>query len=392
MDGDTGLRDRAAGSLSAGASVLSAGAGAVRDRIRRTRIARWLLFTGNRSAVALVLLAVVFATFLGLALARPVDMERLLSETTTLQDLFLALLRGAILVVSIVTSISSIVLSAEITDIMTEEERVDASMEFRRRAEDLIDGDVSPGRPADFLQAIVYTLYQDTGALLSVADESDDPAFERAVRRFADDTLADAREVADTLDGAQFGTFRVLSAGLHYDYSWQLNTARRLQQGYGDSLTEAQTEALDDLIDTLKFFGTGREHFQSLYYKREMARLSSTLLYVSLPVVVFISYLIVALDANSFPAARVGSLSTLSVFVLFAYTVSLAPYVVLTAHVIRLAAVTLRTLSAGPFILRPLREHEAVDLQMETDPEEWDRPDDLSESDDLSRSGDADSD
>ncbi|WP_123538556.1 hypothetical protein [Halosimplex salinum] len=344
---------------------------AFRARVRRSGLVQWLLFTGNRSVVTLVLLLAVFTAFVGLALARPVDMAQLLSETTTLQTLFQVLLRGAILVVSIVTSISSIVLSAEIADIMTEEERVDSSLEFRRRVEGLIDADVSPGRPADFLQAILHTVYQETGELRSVAGEGGNEAFEQEVQAFADDVAADARDAAETLDGAQFGTFRVLSAGLHYDYSWQLNTARRLEQQFGDSLTESQASALSDLIDTLKFFGTGREHFQSLYYKREMARLSATLLYVSLPVIVFISYLILALDGNIIPTVQVGPLSSLSVFVLFAYTVSLAPYVVLTAHVIRIAAVTLRTLSAGPFVLRSRRDHAVSDVRVEFDPEEW---------------------
>ena len=351
----------------------------ITDRVRRSRVVKWLLFTGDRSVVAVVLLGGVLASFVLLALARPVDIEQLLSETTTLQDLFLALLRGAILVVSIVTSISSIVLSAEIADITTEEERVDASLEFRRRAEEMIEAEVSPGRPADFLQTILYTVYTETLQLQSAAMASDDEAFRTEVEAFADDVLTDAKATAETLDGAQFGTFRVLSAGLHYDYSWQLNTARRLEQQYDESLTDSQRAALSDLIDTLKFFGTGREYFQSLYYKREMARLSSSLLYVSLPVIVFISYLILALDGNIIPNARIGRLSTLSVFALFAYTVSLAPYVVLTAHVIRLAAVTLRTLSAGPFILRPRPQHDVVDVEVEPDPNQWDRPEEAND-------------
>ena len=353
----------------------SNGEGEITERVRRSRLVRWFLFTGNRSVVSVALLGGVLMSFVLLAFARPVDMGQLLSETTTLQDLFLALLRGAILVVSIVTSISSIVLSAEIADITTEEQRVDASLEFRRRAEEMIKAEVSPGRPADFLQTILYAVYTETVRLESAAAAGDDEALRREVETFADDVLADAKATAETLDGARFGTFRVLSAGLHYDYSWQLNTARRLEQQYDESLTDSQRAALSNLIDTLKFFGTGREYFQSLYYKREMARLSSALLYVSLPVIVFISYLILALDGNIIPNARVGRLSTLSMFILFAYTVSLAPYVVLTAHVVRLAAVTLRTLSAGPFILQPRPQHHIADIEVEPDPNQWGQPD-----------------
>jgi hypothetical protein len=135
---------------------------------------------------------------------------------------------------------------------------------------------------------------------------------------------------------------------------------------------DEEIELLSNLIDTLKLFATGRAYFQSLYYKREVAQLSSVLLYVSLPVIVFISYLLLALDANIIPAVRIGPLSLLSVFMLFAYTVSLAPYVVLTAYVVRIAAITMQTLAAGPFIVRQRDHRNIAELTMDADPDQWD--------------------
>jgi len=341
------------------------------DRIKENALVQWVLLRGERSLVTLALLTGVFAVFLALALVRPVDMERLLSETTTLRSLFGALLSGAILIVSIVSSISSIVLSQEITDIETEQERIDASIDFRRRAETLAQAEGSPGQPAAFLEVILYTIYEQTRDLGAVAARSDDEEFRDQVESFAREVLSEAKNAATTLDGARFGTFTVLSAGLNYDYSWQLNTARRIQNRYGDRLDEEERQVLADLVDTLKFFATGREYFQSLYYKREVARLSSTLLYVSLPVIVFISYLLLALDGDIFPSGRIGALSLLSVFILFAYTVSLAPYVVLTAYVLRIAAITMQTLAAGPFIVQQRDHRDIVELSMDTDPTEW---------------------
>jgi hypothetical protein len=343
----------------------------VARRVQNTGVTRWLLLRGDRTHVTLALLLGVFVAFLALALVRPVDMERLLSETTTLRTLFQALLSGAILIVSVVSSISSIVLSQEITDIETEKERIDASVEFRRQTEDLARSAGSPGQPAAFLEVILHTIYEQSRDLREVAARSDDREFADRVESFVEEVVSEARNTAATLDGARFGTFTVLSAGLNYDYSWQLNTARRIQNRYGDDLTEEEREVLSNLVDTLKFFATGREYFQSLYYKREVARLSSTLLYVSLPVIVLISYLLLALGANLFPTGEVGPLSLLSVFVLFAYTVSLAPYIVLTAYVVRIAAITMRTLAAGPFIIRRHDHDEIVEVGTDTDPSQW---------------------
>lgn len=316
------------------------------------RLKQWILLSGRRVVVTFALLVGVFALMIALAVARPVDTQRLVTETNTLQTLFSALLSGAILLVSIVVSINSIILSQEITDIDTEQQRIDSSLEFRRRTEELIEGDTSPVRPAAFLRAILHTIYIQTRTLGELADQSDDGDFRREVESFGDEVIEDARQTSEQLHGARFGTFKVLSAGLNYSYSWQLNAVRQLKRRHSETLTDDEREALDDLIATLKFFATGREYFQSLYYKREMARLSSMLLYVSLPVIVFISYFLLALNSQIIPDVRFAPLSAFTVFVIFAYTVSLAPYLILTSYVIRIATISLRTLAAGPFILR----------------------------------------
>jgi hypothetical protein len=340
-------------------------------RVKQSDVVQWVLLRGPRRLVTLALLGGVFVTFLGLALIRPWNVERLLSDTATLRTLFQVLLSGAILIVSVVSSISSIVLSQEISDIETEQERIDASIEFRRHAEDLAGTEGSPGQPAAFLKVILHTIYEQARELGEVAAQSDDREFSDQIEAFAEEVVSEAKEAATTLDGARFGTFTVLSAGLNYDYSWQINTCRRIQNRYDDRLEAEEREALSNLLDTLKFFATGREYFQSLYYKREVARLSSTLLYVSLPVIVLISYLLLALDANFFPSGSIGLLSVPSIFILFAYTVSLAPYVVLTAYVVRIAAITMRTLAAGPFIIRQRSHGDIVEVGTDTDPSQW---------------------
>jgi hypothetical protein len=334
-----------------------------------SRLKQWMLLTGNRMTVAAVLLASTFVVLFGLGVIRPVDMRRLLTETNAVNTLFGALLSGAILLVSIVVSINSVVLSQEITGIEDQEERISASIEYRQHIEGFIDADLTPARPAEFLAAVLYAVSEKTDALVEIAGDSSNEEFEEHAETFAESVAEDILQARDRLQGGELGTFPVLLAGLNYNYSGQLHAARGFKRRYADELSEDDRDTIDDLIDTLTFVGTGREYFKSLYYERELARLSSRLLYVSLPVLVVTSYVLLALNANFIPEARVFGVPPLLLFVSVSYTIALAPYVVLTSYIIRAATITLRTLAAGPFILQSGSSIDAFDW---ADPDEYD--------------------
>ena len=190
--------------------------------------------------------------------------------------------------------------------------------------------------------------------------------------QYAANGLGADAEARRTLADARMGSFRVLLTGLNYNYSGELHAARGLRHKYGEDLSEEARTTVDEVIHTLKHVGTGREYFKSLYYKRELAYLSSRLLFVSLPVIVFTSYVILALDASLFPDIVVFGLSPLVLFVLFAYTIALAPYILLTVYVIRAATITIRTLAGGPFILQEGSEIESLEWDPDTPSREWD--------------------
>ena len=340
-----------------------------------SRVSRWLLLSADRWKVAVVLMATVLVALVALSVLRPVDVRGLLRETNTVQTLFNTLLSGIILLVSIVVSINSVFLSQEITDIESQEQRIDASVQYRNRIEDYIKSEVSPARPAEFLRVILGTIDRQAEALADHAEGSDGQFADEA-SDFADRVHQDAQKAGDTLHNAQFGTFDVLLAGLNYNYSWQLNVARRFKRKYGDALDGDENQAIDELIETLKFFATGREYFKSLYYKRELARLSSRLLYVSLPAIVFTSYVLLALDSNLIPEMSILGVSPLVVFVSVAYTLALGPYLIFTAYILRAATITQRTLSAGPFLLQQSDVGETVDWDTATESIEWNMPGD----------------
>jgi len=341
------------------------------SRPGENRIQRWFLIEGRRPVVTVALLGVVFAILLAGSLLRPDQLRTLLTETNTVKTLFNTLLSGVILLVSIVVSINSVVLSQEIGDIEAQEERTSASLEFRRRIEESIESDVTPARPAEFVRVVLYTILHKTNELQEVAADTADDEFQQHVEDLGKKISDDVNRARGILGDAQYGTFRVLLAGLNYDYAGQLHTVRYLKRTYGDDLTDEEVEAMDDIIDSLVFFTTGREYFKSRYYKRELAQLSSRLLYVSLPVIVFISYVLLAVDANQFPDTWVMGIPPLLLFVSLAYSVALAPYLVLTSYVLRASTVSLRTLAAGPFILRQGDDVDAIDFEDYDDEIEW---------------------
>lgn len=337
-------------------------------------VKQWLLLTGGRLTVTAVLLVAVFLLLVGLSQLRPWDMYRLLDETDAVSTLFSVLLSGAILLVSIVVSINSIVLSEEITDIDAQQERISASIEYRRHIEDFIEVDVTPAQPSEFLTAVLYAISSYTRSLQQIVEENDNEAFQQHVHEFAEEVGEDVDHARSTLENAELGTVKVLLAGLDYDYSGQLHAARGFKRTYADDLTDEEEEAIDTLIETLKFFATGREYFKSLYYKRELARLSSRLLYVSLPVIVFTSYVLLAIHSTVIPDVTVTGVSSLLWFLMFAYTVALAPYVVLTAYTVRAATITLRTLAAGPFLLQNRNDIDPLEWEDLDNEYDWKLP------------------
>lgn len=313
---------------------------------------RWFLLTGRRTSVMVALMGAVFVVLLVLALVRPIGMEDLLNETAAVRTLFSALLSGAILLVTIVVSINSITLSEEMTDIEDQRRRLDATLEYHRQVESFIQAPITPARPADFIYAVVFAISTQTTRLVELANEQNREAYDEDLDRFSHHVAEEIDVARDTLSGASLGSFQVLLAGLNFDFSGQLQAARGLRETYGDDLEEDELATIEDLIDTLKFIGTGREYFKSLYFKRELSKLSSHLLFVTLPVIVFTSYVILAMDPDFIPQVTVLGIPPLVLALAIAYTVALAPYILLTAYVVRVATVTLRTLAAGPFIFQ----------------------------------------
>lgn len=312
---------------------------------------RWILLEANRYAVTGALLTLTFVTIIGIGALWTFPMQRLLTETQAMQTVLNTFLSGIILLVSIVVSINSIVLSHEIVSVGNQEERIEGSMDFRRQVGQLADTDESPTDPNAFLSVMAASIQERARALEEISQDDDDH-FTQDLQAHVESIVDAVEHLEDSQQRASGGEFAVLWLGLETDYGPLMNRSRKLTSTHKDQLSESVEERFNDLLWSLEVFATGREYFKTLYYSREVAHLSRTLLVVSLPAILVTASTILAINAGLFPEAWVFGLPPLLTFIAVAFTVALSPYLVLTAYMLRMATVALRTASAGPFALQ----------------------------------------
>jgi hypothetical protein len=318
----------------------------------------WLLLTGKRPHVVAVLSGVVFLLILTVGISEGwTSDEKLFGQTGAVRTIFNTLLSGVILLISIVVSINSIVVSKELSELGDQAERVRESVEFRRRADERAEAaSVSSSEPANYLYALVRAIDERATALRErvgvLAPDGGLGGGEAAFLRRLDEQSDLA---LDRLETAPSTPFDVFSAGLSYDHSRYLDEAYRYQRHYEGE--EERWEAYEELLELLQILEAALQYFKTIYYQEEFADLSRDLLYTGLPAVLIISYVILWLGPKSFPGIVPGvewvlgvEVHLISVFISGAFALALLPFVVLMAYILRVSAVTKRTLAAGPFV------------------------------------------
>ena len=321
------------------------------ERRLRIDLGRWILLDANRYAVTGALLTVTFLTILTIGVIWPFEMRNLLTETQAVQTVLNTFMGGIILLVSIVVSINSIVLSYDITSLTSQEDRIQAIVQFRRDLDEITEAEENPTDPIAFLQAMAESIRERATALETGVEDAD-----REIVRDVEDYVNSVIDTADTLesslDRSTRSEFRVLWLGFESDYGKFMTESRSLASRYDSTDTAVSTDRFDDLIQALELFVVGREYFKTLYYSHEIANLSRTLLVVSLPSTIVTATTILAINANLLPNVWIFGLPPLLTFVALAFTIALAPFIVLTAYMLRAATVARRTAGSGLFTLR----------------------------------------
>ncbi len=328
----------------------------MRGRVPGSRLRLWLLLRANRWGVTAVALSALFVGLVAIGTLAPTPF----STGDPIETYFQALVTAIVTGVTLVVSINQMVLSQELGALGDQRERMEEALQFRSEAADTVDAPVSPPEPAAFLRALVDATRSRADALENAVEDNPDDEFRTRTRDYADSLREHADEVGNQLEDTQFGTFDVVFAALDFNYSWKVYEARRLRAEHADALDDDAESALDAAIETLETFGPAREHFKTLYFQWALIDLSRAMLYAAAPALLVAGSMVLFVNPGSVPGATFG-VDNITWVVAAAGTVSLIPFAVLFAYVLRIATVAKRTLAIGPFVLRETERTDDID-------------------------------
>jgi hypothetical protein len=317
---------------------------------RRRRFRLYVLLDLNRwiLTAALTVGLFLFLLVLGALDASPLPLT--LQQGGAAKTVFRAYIGAVITGVTLVVTLGQVVLSEDLVPLSSQHDRMTGAMEFRRTVEKFF-GTTSPSEPNEFLRRFVETSADRVRTLSQEVADNENAELRDEIDRLRADIEESADTVDDELKEAGFNAYRVIRAVLDYSYSWKIYRARQIRNEYGDSLTDDEQEALDDVIDVLELFAASREYFKILYIRQEFVNLSQTILYLAVPALGVTVAAFIYLNGGSFPGATFGIDNLIWIFSAALAFVSM-PFLLLTAYFLRIATMMKRTLALGPFILR----------------------------------------
>ncbi|WP_227380727.1 hypothetical protein [Haladaptatus halobius] len=330
----------------------------MRERVGETRVKIWFLISANRWLVTGVILVSAYVLLLTAHLLGPSTPQKL-ATTSGVASLFGSMVIAVVTSVTLVLSISQFVLAEEIGPLGQQRERMTNETEFREEVEEAAGIGVVPVEPSRFLRTLIETADTRARTLNDAVTGTANSEQLEEVAEYTDGLIEHSQTISDDLAGAEFGSFETLLPVLNYNYSWKIFAARTLQNKHTESLSTKADEAFDDLIEALRFFGPAREHFKTLYVQWEIINISRGVLYGAMPALAVAGYMMLEFDASKI-AGTVFGVSTAYLVVSALYVLTLIPFAVLLAYLLRVLTVMKRTLAIGPFILRDTQELEEI--------------------------------
>lgn len=315
----------------------------------RFNLIRWVLLEGSRLAVAGYILAFVYISLLMIGLVGAFDIQLIITETSTIENILFTFMSGIILLVSIVVSINSVVLSQDIGSVQNQADQTRGTRKFRGDIGAMTETGESPSDPRAFLR-MMATVITDHAQKLAEDAKGTEGEFADDMKAYTESVLG-SMEHLEELDKTEHGNLDALWTMLEVDYGAFLERSRALRSNHREAVTESWDEQLESLVESIQVFAIGRENFKTLYYFKEVSGLSRTLLIVSLPAILVITMSLFAITTGRFPEFWLFGVSSLQIFVVTIFSIALLPYVVLTSFMLRLSTVGIRTASAGPFSL-----------------------------------------
>lgn len=333
----------------------------MQERTGESEVRMWFLITANRWIVTGILSLTMFGLVVLFNVVGPTNVQRILGSQEV-GNVFGSVIIAIVTGVSLILAIAQLVLSEQMGPLGEKRNEMRNQIEFRDNVEKQIDADVSPAAPSAFLRALIGAVSSQARTLKDVVEENDNDTDvdTYALVEYAESIIDHGETVGEELENTTFGSFEVIMPVLDYNYSWKIVAGRRIQAEYAGSITEEAEEALEELIGSLRFFAPAREYFKMIYFQWEINNIARGVLYASIPSLAIAAYMILAFDPHQVSGYTLA-LHNRYLFVGTVYTVSLLPFTVVLAYILRIVTVTQRTLALGPFILRETQRESDFD-------------------------------
>lgn len=315
----------------------------------------WVLLDADRVVIAGITAVMIFLALVLLSALDPSPMAG--SSGDPIDTVFQGLIGAVITGVSLVVSISQLSLSQELGPVGGQRDRMDSSLGLQDEIERAA-GEIESPDPSTYLRLLCVASRKQADALEDAVASSNDELLRERVDRFASRVVENAEGIEGELATARFGEFAVLRAALNYNYSWKIYAARRLQIEHAGSIDETADEALGEMVNTLSLFGPTREYFKTQYVQWELVNLSRAIIYAAIPALVVAIATLFYIDASAVPGTTLG-VSDLTWVASASATIAVLPFLILVAYMLRIATISKRTGTTGPFILR---EAERLDI------------------------------
>jgi hypothetical protein len=309
-----------------------------------------VLIRMDRRVLTALLVGVVFLGFvLCVTLVDPAFVVHL-ESADTIDTMFSSMITVIVTGTTLVVSIAQLVLSQEDGPLGDQRNRMSDTMDFREFTAELLDGP-TPAEPS----ALLRGLLRETADRAETLRASSAARHDRQVRSEIEDVtggvVASAEAVAAELDGSEFGTFDVLSAALHFDYSRKIVRLEGIAADHAAQFDEADRRLIDELKTSLSMFAPAREHVKTLYFQWELIEFSQWTLYTAVPALVVAGVMLGVVDAGTVPG-RTAGVANVVWLVGGAFAATLTPFLLFVSYLLRILTVAKQTLAIGPLILR----------------------------------------
>ncbi len=307
----------------------------------RRRISEWLLLSGDRALVALVITSLFFGFFSSLSILNVVP----LLDLQALFYVYSGLITGNFTLITVVVSINQLLLSRELQTPGELRTQIENVIEYRRDVEGAAD-EIAPVQPLGFLRLLVEATREQAQRLGGFSRND-------AVQAGGDELASEATRLTEQMDQidtllreSETGTINVLLTLLRTNYAQEINRLRMTKERFEEDLSPPVHDSIDEVIDRLQEIDVARQYFKAIYFQQELASLSRILLYVGLPAVAIATATLLVL---TLPASEPEAIRHVDVLLPVSLAVGFLPLSILCSYILRTATVTNLTAATLPF-------------------------------------------